>query len=580
MKFAQLAEAFERIEDVSSRTEMTSILGQVFQQCSSYEARLIAYLTQGRVAPTFIALEFGIGERLLIDAISQACGVDNAVVESAVRRYGDFGLAAEALADSSSESMTIEEVFSGLLEVARISGDESQQAKVDSIAQMITSMSPCEVRYLVRIPLDRLRLGVGDPTVLDSLSVGRVGDKTDRREIERAYNLVSDLGLIAELYSKGGVARLREIRVEVGNPVRPAQAARLSSGDEIIAKIGECAVEPKFDGFRLQVHRNGQQVRIYSRNLEDMTGMFPEIAEAARTRLRCDNVIFEGEAMAYDPDTLEFRPFQVTVSRRRKHDIDRLSAENPLKLICFDILCLDGEDVTIYSYQERRQKLLEVVKPNESIGVAESIVTDNGSRIDSFFAEEVESGLEGVIAKKLDATYQAGKRGFNWVKLKRSYRVELSDTIDCTVIGYWYGRGKRAQWGIGAILAAVWDPNEGGLKTIARVGTGFSDDEWVAMRQLLDENRSENCPREVESSITPDVWVHPVHVVEVLADELTRSPNHTAGKRDSNSGYALRFPRVLGMPRVDKSPQDSTTVDEIEKMFRSQSTGSAAEAQA
>ena len=362
--------------------------------------------------------------------------------------------------------------------------------------------------------------------------------------------------------------------------MRPAQAARLSSGDEIVAKIGECAVEPKFDGFRLQVHRNGHQVYIYSRNLEDMTGMFPEIAEAARTRLSCDNVIFEGEAMAYDPDTLEFRPFQVTVSRRRKHDIDRLSTDNPLKLICFDVLCVNGEDVTTYGYRERREKLLQIVQPNESIGVAESIVTGIGSKIDSFFAEEVESGLEGVIAKKLDAPYQAGKRGFNWIKLKRSYSVELSDTIDCTVIGYWYGRGKRAQWGIGAILAAVWDSNEGMLKTIARVGTGFSDEEWVAIRHLLDKNRSETCPPEVDSSIIPDVWVHPIHVVEVLADELTKSPNHTAGKGNDNSGHALRFPRVLGMPRMDKSPQDSTTVDEIEKMFQAQNTGSAAEAQA
>jgi DNA ligase-1 len=416
---------------------------------------------------------------------------------------------------------------------------------------------------------------VGDPTILDALSFAGVGDKSDRAEIERAYNMVSDLGLVAERYLDSRLDGLADIKVEVGNPVRMAQAARLSSGAEIVEKIGRCGIEPKYDGFRIQVHRDGDEVHIYSRNLEDMTGMFPEVAAAMRTQLAEDRVILEGEAMAYDPDTHDFLPFQVTVSRRRKHNIAQMADEVPLTLLAFDLLCASGDDLTGLSYLERRERLLALIKPNDAIGVTPNLVTDDPREIDTYFSSEVEAGLEGILAKRLDASYQAGKRNFNWIKLKRSYRVELSDTLDCAVVGYWRGQGKRAAWGIGALLTAVWDEDEARLKTIARVGTGLSDLEWVGMRALLDKDVRDGAPPELDSGIEPDVWVDPRHVVKVLADELTRSPNHTAGRSGHEAGYALRFPRVLGMPRADKSPNDATTVAEVRAMFTAQPTGSA-----
>ena len=573
--FYELTRGFERIEAVSGRIAMTAILAELLRNAEPEDGGRIAYLLQGRVAPTFLPVEFGVGERMLVSAIAAAFEVGAEEVERRFKEMGDHGLVAESFTDKTAGNRSTAEIFEALEMIAATSGEGSVERKIEQVSELMRSMGSLENRYFARIPIERLRLGVGDPTILDALSFAGPGNKSDRVEIERAYNTVSDLGMVAERYLRDGVVGLGDIKVEVGNPVRMAQAARLSSGAEIVEKIGKCGIEPKYDGFRIQLHRNGDEVHIYSRNLEDMTGMFPEVAEAARTQLGEDRVILEGEAMAYDPDTRDFLPFQVTVSRRRKHNIEEMAAEVPLTLLAFDLLCASGEDLTGLSYVERRARLLELIEPNEVIAVTPNLITDDPREIDTYFSTEVEAGLEGILAKRLDASYQAGKRNFNWIKLKRSYKVELSDTLDCAIVGYWRGQGKRAAWGIGALLTAVWDENEGRLKTIARVGTGLSDLEWVGMRELLDKDVRDGKPPELDSGIEPDVWVDPRHVVEVLADELTRSPNHTAGQVGDEPGYALRFPRVLGMPRADKSPNDATTVAEVEGMFTAQVTGSA-----
>ncbi|MCY3802339.1 MAG: ATP-dependent DNA ligase [Chloroflexi bacterium] len=575
MKFYELAGYFERIEQTSGRIAMTELLAEIFKSVDPGEARHVAYLLQGRVAPRFVEVEFGIGNKLLQAAIAAAFDVEPGEVREQLRDLGDHGLTAERFCQAEGAGLTVIEVFERLDALARTSGEGSVESKVTQLASLMRDAGPLENRYLVRIPLVRLRLGVGDPTIMDGMSFAVVGDKSERSAIERAYNYVSDLGLVAERYIEGGAESIAKIRVEVGNPVRMAQAERLSSGAEIIKKIGRCAVEPKFDGFRLQIHRAGGDVAIFSRNLENMTGMFPEVAEAVRSRLNSESAIIEGEAMGYDPESLHFLPFQLTMSRRRKHGIEELAHSIPLKLLAFDVLYAGEEDLTPLSYEERRERLERLVNPNESIGVTESIVTADPEKVDTYFADRVEDGLEGILVKRLESPYQAGKRNFNWIKLKGSYKGGLSDSLDCAIVGYWRGRGKRTAWGIGAILTAVWDAEEARLKTIARVGTGFSDEEWVQIRELLDEDAREGAPPMLDTTVEADVWVEPRYVAPVLADELTRSPNHTAGRKGDEAGYALRFPRVLAMPRADKSPQDATTVAEVESLFAAQGRGSA-----
>ena len=315
MTFRELAVVFERLDEITARNAMIDILAEVYGAVGPDEAAQVTYLMQGRLVPKFVDLEFGVAGRLMLDALAQAFDCERAEVEAVSREIGDLGSTAERLTAHDGSDLSVGEVFERLRDVAQAEGPGSQERKVQGIAAILRELDARSNRYLPRIPLGRLRLGVGDPTVMDALSVAKVGDKSERKVIERAYNLTSDLGLVAHDYVANGRAAMEAAAVRVGFPVRMAQAERLSSGAEIIDKIGRAAVEAKFDGFRVQIHRDGPRVSIYSRNLENMTGMFPEVTEAVLTQVRAEQSIFEGEAMGIDPDSGEFLPFQLTMSR-------------------------------------------------------------------------------------------------------------------------------------------------------------------------------------------------------------------------------------------------------------------------
>ena len=570
MKFRDLAAVFERLDQVTARNEMTGILADLYAAVDGDEISQITYLLQGRLAPRFIDLEFGVGKELLLDALAQAFNRQRAEVDEVFRRTGDLGSAAECLTKHRGTDLSVSDVFTRLREVAQADGVGSQDRKVQGVVALLQELDARSNRYLPRIPIGRLRLGVGDPTVMDALSAAKVGDKSERQVVERAYNLTSDLGLVAREYVRGGRPAMTAITVRVGYPVRMAHAERLSSGAEIVEKIGRAAIEPKFDGFRVQIHRDGLCVRIYSRNLEDMTEMFPDITRAVLTQVRADQAIFEGEAMGIDPDSGEFLPFQNTVKRKRKHGVNAAVEKTPLIVQAFDIL-FDGEDVTTLPLSQRRRRLQALIGPGVGIVMSEVMETSQPEAIDRFFRQQVDAGLEGVVAKRLDAPYEAGKRNFSWIKLKRSYSASLNDTLDCVLVGYWRGMGKRTAWGIGSLLSAVWDPVDEKYRTIARIGTGYSDQEWIRIRELLDANALAEQPASVDSRVEPHVWTDPKYVVEVLADEITKSPTHTAGRTGNDEyGLALRFPRVLNFVRADKGPTDATTVAEAQAMYERQ----------
>jgi DNA ligase-1 len=570
MRFAALVDYLARLEATTKRNEMVAILAELFQHAGQEEIRKIIYLCQERLVPAYEKLEFGIGEGLAAEALAKATGKGKNEVKRLYKEKGDYGAAAQSLLPDRSANLTVDQVYDRLYAVATASGEGAVAQKTDLLADLLQKLAPKEARYLLRIPLGQLRLGIGDPTIMDGLSFAKAQDKSLRPVLERAYNVCSDLGYVARVYWSSGAKGLEGLQVQVGKPVRMALAERATGVDDIVARLGECAVEPKFDGFRCQVHKDGQVVKIFSRNLEETTAMFPDIARGTRDQVQARSIIFEGEALAYNPDTDEFLPFQVTVQRKRKYDIAEMQQKLPLRLVAFDLLFLDGQDRTHDGYIRRRELLQSAIAPGGVLELTESLVTKDPQRIEAFFADKVSRGLEGIVAKRLDAPYQAGARNFNWIKLKRSYQSELRDTVDCAVVGYWRGRGMRAQFGIGALLTAVYDQPRDTFVTIAKLGTGFSDEEWVQLREILDAGAVEEKPARVEAILVPDVWVEPKYVIEVQADEITRSPVHTCGRRGQEIGYALRFPRVLGFVREDRTPEDATTEDEILEMFRKQ----------
>ena len=574
MRFGTLAEYFERLEVTTSRKALIQILAELFGKVDKSEIERVVYLCQGRLAPFFEPLEIGMGEKLVAEGIGQAYGASR---EDVLRRFGelgDLGLVASELAAKSGHAvengLSVSDVHDRLYQIATSSGSGTVERKLSLFAQLLSQVDPTSAKHLARIPLGRLRLGIGDPTILDAFSQAKAGDTSLRKPLERAYNETSDLGLIARTLWEGGLQAVQAIGIQVGKPIRPALAERLPSAEAIVAKLGRCAVEPKLDGFRCQVHKDGEAIRIYSRNLEDMTAMFPEIVAGAQASVRAQVAIFEGEAVAYNPESEEYLPFQETTRRRRKHQVEEMAQELPLRLFAFDLMYVDGENLAPRPYFERRRRLEDVIAPGDVLEVTPAIVTADAKEVQAFLLDSVQKGLEGIVAKKPDSVYQAGARNFNWVKLKRAQAGQLQDTVDCVILGYIYGRGKRAAFGAGALLVGVYDQDQDEFATVTKIGTGLTDDEWRQIRERCDRITVEEKPARVNSVLVPSVWVEPRVVIEVLADEITRSPVHTAGRRNGEPGYALRFPRLVSFRGDEKRPEDATTVAEIVEMYGQQ----------
>ncbi|RJQ26936.1 ATP-dependent DNA ligase [Candidatus Parcubacteria bacterium] len=597
MLFKDLSVYLQKLEKTTSRNTMVEILAELFDKTPTSVIDKVVYLLQGRVAPLYVAVEFGMADRMIVKAITKAYGLEEEDVSKMYKQIGDLGEVAEELSSKFKvqSSKSIGEVFEILKKIAETGGVGSVEKKVDALAKLFEGLDSLSVRYVARIPVDKLRLGFSDMTVLDSFSWMLCGSKNLRSKIEKAYNVRSDLGDLAKIIKEKGVEALEGLTPAVFVPILMARAERLSSGEEIIGKIGRCAVEPKVDGFRLQAHYKksqianrksqileGGEVKLYTRNLEDSTFMYPDLVEAVKRQVKVDEAIFEGEAIAYDIDSGEFLPFQETVQRKRKHGIEEKALQIPLRFILFDLLYKDGRSFIEESYKTRRETLEKIIAKDDVLIMSRVKVADSAKEIDNEFEDAVSRGLEGILAKRLDGVYQAGARGWNWIKLKRSYSGALTDTLDAVVMGYNKGKGKRTSFGIGAFLIGAYDEKKDKYVTIAKVGTGLTDEEWRQLYERCEKLKTEDKPvlYNVDKNLVPDVWVEPSIVVEVRADEITRSPIHTAGRvmRPSKNGeafdvevpgYALRFPRLERF-RDDKKPEDATTLVEIEEMFINQ----------
>jgi DNA ligase-1 len=558
------------MEATNSRKELVRILSDVYRACSVDELEPITYLIQGRLAPFFEPVEIGLGERLLIIAIALAYGVPKEEATKLNRETGDLGVTAQRLAPASQrDTPSVVEVHRRLAQVAAAGGEGSQQAKLDGFTGLLRDLDSSSAKHLVRITLGKMRLGIGDPTVLDAMSFAKRGNRSLRPVLEAAYNRTSDLGLVARKLWKDGEAGLDALKVMAGHPLRPQLAERLPNPEAVIKKLGTVGVQPKYDGLRVQIHKNADRVTIFSRNLESMTEMFPELVAAA-AGLNVESVILDGEAIAYDPDSEEYVPFQETTARRRKEGIEEMAARVPMRAFVFDVMFRDGSDLTPLPYERRFKIVEQLVAESDTLIAAPLTTTDSAEVLTRELLDNISRGLEGVVAKRLDSPYQAGARNFNWVKLKRNTSGQLNDTIDVVLLGYYRGKGKRAEFGAGALLAGVYDSDKDEFVTISKLGTGLSDQGWRELHDRLAKLEVAEKPARVSSNLVPDAWLEPAIVVEVLADEITPSPRHTAGMTENGPGFALRFPRIVSFRPRDKKPEDATSVREIREMFEQQ----------
>lgn len=570
MTFAELSAYLDRLESTSSRKELVKTLAELYAKTAPDEIQPLTYLIQGRLVPFFEPVEIGLGEKLVMAAIAQAFARPIDEVTKVFGQIGDLGLVAAKLsAHGSSTALPVTEVHARLMEIAVSAGVGSVEKKRSLFAALLQEVDPTSAKHLVRIALGRLRLGIGDPTVLDALSFARKGDRSLRPVLEGAYNRVSDLGLIAKTFWSGGEEAVNALKVTVGRPIRSQLAERLPNPEAVIKKLGLVAVQPKYDGIRVQIHKRGSEVRVFSRNLEDYTLMFSELTTAAQA-LKDETLILDGEAIAYSKELEEYLPFQLTASRRRQHGIEQAALDLPLVAFVFDIIYRNGRDLTELPYEERLAMANEAIAGSTVLLPAPIIKTDSVEVLTRTLLDSISQGLEGVVVKRPQSKYQAGARNFNWVKLKRHTSGELSDTVDLVLLGYYFGKGKRAEFGVGALLGGVYDAEQDRFATITKLGTGLSDAEWRQIHERADKLQVDQRPARVDSILVPDVWLKPEVVVEVMADEITPSPRHTAGKVGDEPGFALRFPRVVSFRAADKRPEDATTVKEIAELFRMQ----------
>ena len=578
MNYSLVVDSYEKLEGHTGRLAITEVLADLLKETPKKELPMLVYLTQGKLRPDYEGIELGIAEKYALRVLHIASGRPLEQVRKTYVAMGDIGSAAEKMLGESKQgvlvgqALTLKRVYDTLLDISRMGGEGSIESKLKELVSLIADATPKESKYILRTAMGVLRLGVADYTILDACAVALLGEKGHRKTLERAYNVTSDLGYVVSLAAEKGLEGVGNVHVQVGKPIRPMLAERLPTAQEILDKMGgDVAMEYKLDGERAQIHKDGDDVEIFSRRLELITPTYPDVVEYTKRFVKSKKVILEGEVVAVNVETGEYLPFQELMHRRRKHGIAEVMKQYPVAVNFFDVMFSDGEDFTGRSYSARRKELERIIEQNEYARLVPAKRTKDPEEMERYMEEAISQGGEGLMIKDPNATYNAGARGFAWIKLKREYRSELTDTIDLVIVGAMHGRGRRA--GVyGAYLLAAYDKKKGRFPTITKIGTGFSDEDLERFPKVLKPYQSEVRPPDVESILVPDIWYRPKVVIETIASEITLSPTYPAGLDSirKGSGLALRFPKFTGKVRDEKGPEDATSVGEIIGMYRTQ----------
>jgi DNA ligase 1 len=579
LDFSTIVNILGQMEQTTSRLELTNYLVTLFKNTPSDLVDKIIYLIQGKIRPDYEGIEMGIAEKMIIRIISQISNISNDEVYRKYREKGDLGSVAEAILKNKiqttlfNEKVTIERIYLVFDKISKTTGKGSQETKIKLFASLFNDSSPEECKYIIRFALGTLRLGIADITIMDALALAYTSDKKNRKILENAYNVSSDLGRVSKILAKQGLKAVSAIKIELFIPIRPMLAERVQTSKEALEKVsGKAAVEFKLDGERVQIHRGDKKVQIFSRSLENITHYYPDVAEASRT-ITLRNFIIEAEVVAINKYTEEFLPFQELMHRRRKYDIDKNVENYPVSVNVFDILYASGRDKTNLPYIERRELLKDTItnSVDRRLTLIQQRIVSSVDQLEKFMAKSIQYGCEGLVVKQTNSPYRAGARGFAWIKIKREYRSELVDTLDLVIIGGSYGRGRRVGR-YGALLLAVYDKNENVFKSVCKVGSGFTDE---VLEELFTDLGKYMIPKKhprVYSKLEMNTWFIPTIVIEIIASEITLSPEYDAGMDSIRKGFglSLRFPKFTKKIRRDKNPQDITDESELIEMYRKQ----------
>ncbi|MBS3055678.1 MAG: ATP-dependent DNA ligase [Candidatus Aenigmarchaeota archaeon] len=564
MDYSLLTDYYEKLEAVSSKLKKTEILSELFKKTPTGELGDAVLLLSGRVFPSFSQLELGVAKQMMIKAISKASGFSQDEVEEKFKKTGDLGLAAEQCFGSRKQTtllkkkLTISSVFENLKKLPFISGEGSQEKKLQLISELLVSSKAKEAKYIVRTVLGELRVGVAEGLIRDAIVSAFLLEKGMPKEkkneitdvVDYSWNLLSDYGQIAVIAKEKGIEGLKKVKVQLGNPIQVMLAEKAESIKEVIEKYGKIAIETKYDGMRAQIHKKKNQIWVYTRRLEDVTKQFPDLVELCQKSLKADECIVEGEVLAIDKKTNTPMPFQMLSQRvQRKYDIDEMSKQIPIQMNLFDILYLDGKMLFDKPLIERRKILEKQVKIiPKKFQLAKNLVTDDLKKAEKFYKEALAERQEGAMIKVLNSQYVFGRHVDGWIKIK-----PVMETLDLVVVGATWGEGTRANW-LTSYLLACRDAKSGKLLEVGMMSTGLSEEEYKMMTSALKPLVREEKGRTVK--------VSPKIVIEVKYQEIQKSPTY-------ESGFALRFP-ALGKIRFDKGLEDVDTIERVKKLYESQ----------
>jgi DNA ligase-1 len=566
------------MEATTKRLELTQHLVDLFKQTPPEIIAKVVYLIQGKIRPDFEGVELGVAEKLAIRALSKSAGIPIKKIAEIYAEDGDLGHTAAKMIERKTQTtfltqdITAERVYETLYKIAKLEGARSQDMKMKYISSLLNDATPQEAKFILKISMGTLRLGIADNTVMDALAIAYTGAKENREKLEAAYNVSSDLGRVAEAIANNNLAGLENFEVTLFSPIRPMLAERVKSEREAVEKLGkEFVAEYKLDGERVQIHINNEKVVLFSRRLENITTHYPDIVENIPKALKTTEAILEAEAVAINDNTGEFLPFQELMHRRRKYDIAKTVEQYPITVNLFDLMYLNGRDLLNSTYEERRKRLEEITTENDFVRLVPRTIVRSENEIEDFLENAINAGCEGLMLKVLDAPYRAGARGSNWLKLKREYRNELGDSLDLVVIGAFFGRGRRTGK-YGTLLLATYNQEDDTFDSICKVGTGFTDENLDQFYQILSDKVTLKKNPRIDSGMEADVWFEPELVIEIVASEITLSPIHRTAKDviRKGSGLALRFPKFTGKIRTEKAPEDASTDQEVITLYRDQ----------
>ncbi|MBD3309940.1 ATP-dependent DNA ligase [Candidatus Woesearchaeota archaeon] len=566
--FRKFADLCKDLESISSNTSMRGKLEDYFSKLSKDDIRYASYMLLGNIRPKYKSNDMGIGDKTAISIAAKAFEKKENKVKNLFDKKGDMGDVVEKLNSKKRSSLSLKDVHDRLVKIQNSSGKGSQEKKAEKLSGLLKDAASLESRYIMRIALGKLRLGVGDMTILEAFAAAFTGDTKNKDDIEDSYNVCTDIGALGESLAKNGLKGAKRFSITLGRPVQAMLAQRVKKASQILEKIeGDVlAAEHKYDGERVQIHKDKDEVKLFSRKLEDITKQYPDLVEYIKEYVKAKKAVIDGEIVAYKKGKI--LSFQKLMHRRRKYDVEEYRKKIPVIVFVFDLLYVNGNSMLKKPYPKRREKLEKIINQrSKKVRLADRKTSRKFEQIKDFFEKAVKDGLEGIIVKSTskDSIYKPGKRGWLWIKWKKEYEEGMQESFDVVVVGSFHGKGRRKGM-FGALLCAVYNKDKDRFETFTKVGAGFTDEDFKDIGKKLKKFKAKEKPKrlKVKKNMEPDIYYEPKMVIEIIGAEITRSPSHTAGTK-KGKGLALRFPRFQSL-RQDKSAEDATTVKEVRSL--------------